>query len=569
MPSLHYKLRIHDGDPDTLVAFRAGTGGNRFVISTIPSDDNPYIASPPHGDGESLNPATGQVSVGAYTVRVIDAAQIITSNLADAQGRQQNLSAAAVIEESTDDGATWTLLTGAYVNRVALVDALVYEFTIGESRRVEQTAKVFERVEDGFDRVSLIIGGPIIGDFGPYPDLGRPRFQVTSVENSSVGQLVVLRWTGGALNVALEVTQISGMRDNVRDYINEVASHYISPGPGAEGLNFFSGLTARLMAIDTPPGLTSNPPDGFDAVTQDFTPVGILGNVDATRWILLGSEMTIALSWPTSSPVPAPAVGDRFKLVVFPREISARNPLHWIGHPVDLAAQLLSLRGETVNVPSIGTAKHALGESLQIEIRITAAMTVATALETLLYGPFGFAHRWNTSGEREFFATRKRLAAAPVSTLTNDDLSSDEGTVWMVEEGSAVSQITFKTHEFHQLGPPFTSDPIGHTDDAIDFLAEQSVSVVATPPDGSPAIFGAQTLEYELAGHIVGYWSSGSSDPATWGPLDWYVDAIGQDLFDFQGRGAITMELSVLRGITTAQVGDELVVDIPHLPGEA
>jgi hypothetical protein len=114
--------------------------------------------------------------------------RIVTSALADADARQQLLSKLAFVEESEDEGDSWDVLVCGYVNRVALADALLWEFTVGESRRVEQSKKVFDRISDPvehplfigtLDRASCLMGGPIVGDWGGfYVDRGRPAFEV-------------------------------------------------------------------------------------------------------------------------------------------------------------------------------------------------------------------------------------------------------------------------------------------------------------------------------------------------------------------------------------------------------
>src|SRR5574338_1121439 len=65
MPSgtLHYRFRIRTGTDEA----------DLFSATSVASQTNPYIAEPPSGDGSTLDPLTGKVSVGAYTVRVIDA----------------------------------------------------------------------------------------------------------------------------------------------------------------------------------------------------------------------------------------------------------------------------------------------------------------------------------------------------------------------------------------------------------------------------------------------------------------------------------------------------------------
>src|SRR5690349_1066956 len=60
---LDYRLRIRTANDDA----------DELIFSTIPGAGYPYIAAPPQGDGQTLDPVAGKVTIGAYTVRVIDA----------------------------------------------------------------------------------------------------------------------------------------------------------------------------------------------------------------------------------------------------------------------------------------------------------------------------------------------------------------------------------------------------------------------------------------------------------------------------------------------------------------
>jgi hypothetical protein len=522
---------------------------------------HPYIAVPPQGDGQTLNPVTGEVQTGGFTIAVIDAeiaadTRVVTSKLADANGRNQLLSRRAYIEETEDGGTTWAVLMAGYVNSIRMVTAIRFEFTVGESRRVIQTTKVFQRAEPGFDRVSPILGGTL-GDFGPYTDDGRPRWGVVEVS----GDIVTLQWSGGNLLPAPIHENVPPIPDYNLKYINNQARHYIDTNNRIGGFPTCPGLTARLMDINTGPGLTSNPPAGFTEATADLMPLGFTFvptvSFFAGGLSILTVDGRILLYWPASRG-DQPTVGDRFKIIVFPREISDRNPLHWTGHPMDLATGLLALRGELYNAASAAAVKAELA-GLTIEIRITAAWTLSDALEKIVYGPFGVAARTNDAGEQEFFTTRSDLPP-PVDTLTNDDLFSPDGVAWATEEGSAINKVTFKTNLFTALPP---GDPDPDPENPLDWIGVSDVTVIAVPDESEGAVFGDHTANYELPGNIVGMTTGSPEAP---GALDDFVALIGSDLFDFQGRGAITSEVSTRRGVTGALIGETVTLDLAHLP---
>jgi hypothetical protein len=60
--SLAYQLRLRDPFDTTDV----------LVVSTVPTDTNPFITQPPEGDGTKIDPLTGRVEVGEYVVRIAD-----------------------------------------------------------------------------------------------------------------------------------------------------------------------------------------------------------------------------------------------------------------------------------------------------------------------------------------------------------------------------------------------------------------------------------------------------------------------------------------------------------------
>src|SRR4051812_48102716 len=105
MSVLGYRLRIRN----------VANSADDLVITSLAAGPNPYLIEPPQGEGQTLNPTTGQVQVGGYTIAVIDAdtapnTRVVTAKLADAAGRNQLNSRRAFIEETENDGGAWTVL---------------------------------------------------------------------------------------------------------------------------------------------------------------------------------------------------------------------------------------------------------------------------------------------------------------------------------------------------------------------------------------------------------------------------------------------------------------------------
>jgi hypothetical protein len=163
--------------------------------------------------------------------------RVVTSALADLEARQQLLSKVAIVEESEDEGETWTVLARGFINSAKMVDALLWEFTAGESKRVEQSRKVFDRISDPvehpafigtLDRASCLMGGPIVKDWGGfYVDRGRPAFEVLDVYDNAV---LNVAWTndGGSLH-AIYKEDGPPMADHVAAFINDSAREYVDP----------------------------------------------------------------------------------------------------------------------------------------------------------------------------------------------------------------------------------------------------------------------------------------------------------------------------------------------------
>lgn len=146
----------------------------QFIFSTLSSVGYPYLAEWPNGDGSEIDTLSGQPTIGTYRFLVIDATPtgavppgvitatgVVTSAMGDTTGQNQLLSRRAYGELSRDGGTTWSTLVAGYVSRLQLVDAATYEFTIGETRRVEQSAQLFQTIAPGLDQGTCILGGPI------------------------------------------------------------------------------------------------------------------------------------------------------------------------------------------------------------------------------------------------------------------------------------------------------------------------------------------------------------------------------------------------------------------------
>lgn len=82
----------------------------------------------------------------------VNGPRYVTGWLADSDARQQLLGRRAYLEESLDEGTTWTsVLYAGYVKRISLDQSLTYVFTLGDAgrgRRVARAWKALNPVED-------------------------------------------------------------------------------------------------------------------------------------------------------------------------------------------------------------------------------------------------------------------------------------------------------------------------------------------------------------------------------------------------------------------------------------
>jgi hypothetical protein len=502
--------------------------------------------------------------------------RIITGYLADGQGKQQLLSKRAFIEEREDLG-DWTTITAGYVTGYPMVDALTWEFQVGSTQRIEQSKRVFDRcpnpaefpdiasksngtsIASSFhptlDRASCIIGGPIIGNWGPYDDLGRPVFVVDDLLG---GQLVRLKWVEGFVQHGQEHPPLDGNSgEDIREFMNNAALEYMDttapvPYPGASAF--------QLAAL---PGLICRLWDDAGDWLHDHQPMVVGGTTAFVRrafgeWFFVGSSVEFVVEWSGG----LPAVGDRFRTAVFPKAASERNPFHVSGHPVEIACSVLTYLGRSYNDTSRVEVKGTLGFGLKVHLRVKEPATASEWMEKALFGPFGFAIRLNDDGEYEFFLTRE-VGADSVGTLTLDDLSSDEGTLFDVQEKDAANKVVWQSKSFLVNDAPTTWDLAM----PIDGIQEASIEVVVNPEDKSNEhqVFGDRDITFELPGEIEGYSTGTQTNP---GPLDLYVAGIAKPLFDWQGRGAIRGELHALRGSAAynALIGETLTLDLAHYP---
>ena len=414
---LEYRLRIRNQANDDEL----------LILSSRATDPNCLLTEEPSGDGQRNDWVEGTSEVGVQTWKAIDrddgsSSRTITAQLADANARNQMLSNVCVGEYSRDGGA-WTAFHTGYLNSITLVDALVYEFTVGDTNRREQDAELFKFLTPTFGRGSYLLGGPIPART-PTVYGGAPQYSFARVKDYGPVRMHKVAATAGFGSIALEIVSgyvrpyyrklLTGIGADEVETINRLARGWavpINPNTYSSGGRFvasaFPGLVVLLKRVS-------------DGVTFATTPLAVpvpALTADTDR-LVIGKNMGLYLKWP--APLLVPANGTQFDVSVYPNEISENAPLHWAGHPIDLVTLAWTQEGIAYNAASAASVRTALG-NLWVEYRWTSKQKLTDVVADAVFGPYGVGARLNANAEKVMFQTRGTPPAS-TDTVTIDDL---------------------------------------------------------------------------------------------------------------------------------------------------
>lgn len=531
---LVYRLRVRTA---STLAAPDGTA-DALVLTSVPSGTNPYLAGPPSGDGQELDLLRGTTRTGAYTLRAIDARtgsdatgtlRVLTAQLDDATGRPQLLSRRCYVEVSTNGGTSWATLTAGYLQGVRLVDALTYELTVGDSRRVERSARAFRGAPSGSGALrGALAGGPVIGgEWFALRDLGGWQAVVGYVGADLWRLDVTLAYTSPAGTSLLNLSESETLRR-----VREAAQPYYVPR-------------------DLPTYSTGR---ADERVTGDYPDLRVRLLVGATTYdcIPLAIDGTIVQPPSLAVRIPAgasdPAVGTPVRLHVYSVDPSPVAPVYYDLHPVDLACALWAEAGITYDATSAAAAKATLGSALRVAVRRTETAGLQEWLEGSVLGPFGLCARTNSAGQLQLLAARAIPTTTPTVTIGAADLRDAESVVYDLDESTAITAVEVAMATY---APGDTS--------ALDGIAVGTRSLQLQSADVST--YGERTERYQVDG-MVRLSGGVSAD------LD-LAEALGRGVLQRYARGAPSAEVRLLRswaGYGTVQVGDEVLLQVPHYP---
>lgn len=545
--ALEYRVRIRDAS--TLLNPNGTT--DALVLTSTRGGTNPYIAGDPRGDGTEFDPITGATRTGNYTVIVTDPivsplTRVVTPALVDAQNRQQLLSRRVYVEFRENAGA-WQTLVAGYMIRITLIDAITYELSIGDTRRVETTRTVFKTDDAVYFPVrGTLFGGPIIGgDIGPIKARGGWTFSVSTAASGIVGMGFVNGYDGVNGNVTTRWTDLAKPLRGIvgsRDQFCTFADSYYQLQTTSAGIDgSFPGISYRVYT-------TAGVYVGTFAALQTFA-----GDITGGY----AGQPHIRMLWTGSLPTP----GVRYLVNMVTDMATDACPLYVSKHPVDFVKALYDSTGFQTNAASFTTLKNLIGPDLRVTMRITDQQKMARFLETALQGPFGIGVRTNAAGEIEAFSARIKTTTLPTATIDTNSLQDAEQPIFDLDESTVTNLIIIegkrlaiwdKTKVPTRDGEPVIQKPfdgIMQNDETYDVN------------NGDTTAFGQREIHYTIPGmvHTVDAFNS---------VLEPWTYALGREIFDRYGRGAQAGDARVLRGTgcDAVAIGDEVYVQPAHLP---
>jgi hypothetical protein len=566
---IQYRLRVRT------VSTLANPDGvsDAFTVSSVPGDALPFIAAPPTGDGQEVDPITGAVRTGSYTLEIVDATtgtdgtgtiRALTSRLEDAQFRQQLLSRRAFLEIRTDGGA-WGELVSGYVLGIRLVGPVRYALTIGDTRRVEQTQPIFRGASLGtFTTRGCLTGGPLTADWGTIKTRGGWQYQLT-VDGSTVSARFV---EGYQLSANSRV--VSDWRKVNRPDIAQAIEAYAQPNPYqitilGQQLTTTIVYTQQQFQDGVPDWVVSGGILAYVGTTQqNAVPIRALFTAPSFLGDNALGVSTLNFFWPDCPYT----TGQRVFISLTTFDVTEQTPLYIDAHPVDVVTAIwtqarVRFDSSTGSGSWIANMKALIGDNVRIALRLTEAPIIAPFLESAIFGPFGIAARTTSAGLQELFSTRIRTDVLPTVTLGAASLRDTDALVFDLDEGTAVSSVELTQTVFGQAVFVEGAAETNSSPPPFDGVMISTIAQKAQYLDAGLTVFTGRNVAYTLPGMI-----HTATDFAP--NVSMQLDAIAVAMFDRYGRGASVADAPVLAGTAAAalQVGDEVYYEGPSYPNK-
>lgn len=492
--------------------------------------------------------------------------RIITTPLNDETLRPQFLGHTMIVEVTEDplsvdeDNATWTVQETGICTRATLVDALTWEFTLGDTDRKERDAKLFAGPDLLVGEPSHLLGGPVEGGFGEVPDLGRPIFRVSDVE---ADEFIVLRYVQGPLPLSFATWLESLFGPLIAQfYLNNIAQPFAQPT--GDYSSFGRGFSFPQIVVQLYDPTTGDlVATGFGAIRMvagQFTPLSkqilrrVRGGDDrgqgpGTSDKLFDVGLEFAIDWATNQP----AADTRYHVAMYVAQATDLTPFHFDGHPVDIATAIYDALGIEYDPLSAEDTKALLGPSVRMLLRPTREETALEVLEKWLQGPAGFAYRI-VEGVRIFYPTRYRDSTTPAVTLTIDSLRG-EGTPYHLSDQNVVTRVVWEEEAFlfwdESLDIPLDDRP-------LDGLIARPSNHTQRQQDSNAADYLGEQV-YRYPGMLLGPY------PVEPGQESIYKQQIAEEIFFRWGRGGAELTFPLLPGFAPL-VGEFVVNTLEYSP---
>lgn len=551
---LEYQLRIRNAS----TALNPDGTADALTLTSVSGGTNPYITDAPSGDGQEVDPLTGSLREGSYTVRVIDPStgtdgtgtiRLVTNQLEDATYRQQLLSRRCYVEYRQNGGA-WTMLTAGYLNAIRLVSAIEYEFAIGDSRRIARTKRVFVNGFPSYGGRGTIFGGPVIGGFLGVKDFGGWTFRVVAVSGRQVQCAFVEGYAGPTGSTTRKVIEAKAQaKDSRVAKIDDLTANYAS-------WRKLDGMTAKWSYPDLRLKVSVNGVANAGAHVP-IPNAMVHGGVQVVSDMPMPSTgYHLTFQWDTTGGGAAPSVADVLRVSCYTDAVSEGSPLYIDQHPIDLVTALWTECGIAYDSTAATAVKARIGVDVRLALRITESQLLTEFIEHAVFGPFGVSARTNAAGALELFTTRLKDAATPALTIATADLRSGDTMVFDLDEATVVTSISIE-HQVYTVAPDQTPD----TDNPFDGVLKATSRVESSSADTTA--FGTKQVEFTIPGMVH---LATSNEP----DLSSLIAATALEMFDRFGRGAPAAEVELLAtaAAAAAEVGEELYVTVPHYPNK-
>lgn len=553
--ALSYRVRIRNastaGNPN-------GTADD-LVLTSIRGGTNPVLSAEPSGDGQEVDPLTGEVRTGSYTIQLADpissgTSRVYTQKLFDSEGRQIMLSRRVYVEISDDGGSSWDSLIAGYMLTYRLVDAITWELTIGDTRRIERNRIVFDGSSTSFGRRGCIFGGPITGGgWGSVSERGGWTFEVRNILARTSGDHIVY------------YNFIRGFRG-----INDPLSERLGDLVMADGVTAFSNKMSNLVQSYYTPSIAPYAAAGYQNIVAviaeltgaanggRFTPAALDTNLGQAFILSIngfGGGGAFAVFWPAA--ITLPSVGDTHTIYTYAtRPSNGVSPIYVTDHPVDIVTTLWDDNLIPYDATAAAAVRTLLGDTLRVSLRIADPIKLLDFLTNVIFGPFGISARTNAAGEQELFPTRLKQSAVPTVTFDTDSFQDDADVVFENDEATVVTSCRFRTRVFWAFNPNTVTTK--DTSRPLDSVYEATNEVLVS--NGDTTAYGEREVVFDIPGFMHDVNGIAQN-------MDAFTKAVAQETFDRYGRGAPSGEFGILRGLDgDVQIGDEVYLEPAHLP---